>query len=210
MTSETPTAAELAARLDDAHRALASADAHLQRARHAAFLAADPGADDAEAAAETALSEAQKLVQRLEAALAEQRRLEGAQARADHLRGLETQEDVFLEHIAAAEAAGAMLEKALATYVKGYDAYTRAAIAVQQMAPALSDIRHDFTLDKPETLIGDELARVSAGGRHPPGTSFSALQTSDPTRLPPISQRIGALTGEWRSNIEAARAARGA
>jgi hypothetical protein len=209
MTTAPITAAELAVRLDCARRAEQAAEQQLQHSRHRAFLGED-GADAAEAAAEHTLAEAQRQVARLESALTEQQQLEGVEARAEHRRGLETQEALFLEHLAAAEAAGETLEKALATYVKGFQQYTQAAIAVQQMAPALGErIRHDFTLDRPETLIGDELARISSGGRHPPGTSLHALQSQgDPTRLPRISERIVALTGEWRSNIEAARAAR--
>jgi len=209
MTTTPITAAELAVRLDCARRAEAAAERDLDHCRRRAFLGED-GADAAEAEAESTLADAKRQVARLESALAEQQRLEAAEGRAERVRALETQEDIFLEHLAAVEAAGALLEKSLAGYAKGYDQYTRAAIAVQQMAPALGErIRHDFTVDRPETLIGDELARVSAGGRHPPGTSLHALQSQgDPTRLPRISERIVALTGEWRSNIEAARAAR--
>jgi len=201
---------EIEQRLDAALTLRIQAERRLQRARLGA-VGGDKAALAEEAAAEASLVEIERQIARLQGALAEQQHVDENDAHAERLRSLETQEAIFLKHLADAEAAGKLLETSLAAYVKGFAEYTKAAIMVQEMAPALgARIRHDFTLDRPETLIGDELARISFGGRHPPGTSLHALQAQgDPTRLPRISERIVALTGEWRSNIEAARGARG-
>lgn len=211
MSTPTLTTDELERRLDDAHTVRIQAEARLRRARHAA-VNGDKDALAEEAGAEIALAECERQIARLQGAADQQEQIDDGEAHAARLRALATQEALFLEHLAAAEAAGELLEKSLAAYVKGFQQYTRAAIAVQQMAPALGErIRHDFSLDRPETLIGDELARISFGGRHPPGTSLHALQSQgDPTRLPRIAERIVALTGEWRANIAEAQARRGA
>lgn len=202
---------ELEGRLDAALTIRVQAERRLQRARLAA-VNGDAEALAEEGAAETSLAEVDRQIARLQGALAEQQHVDEGDAHAERLRSLEVQEEIFLKHLGDAEAAGKLLETHLAGYVKAYDGYVVAASLAQQMAPALgSRIRHDFGLDRGETLVGDELARITANGRHVPGTSLHALQAQgDPTRLPPLLDRIKSLTGEWRSNVEAARRARGA
>lgn len=212
MTTEAlaaPTAADLAGRLETARRALHEAETRLQRARHGAITGGAAGLTE-ETAAETAHGAARRQVQRLEAALEEQQRLDDGSAHRARLHQLELKDGVFLEHLATVEAAATKLEKILAAYTETVQRYVGAAMQVQRLVPELgARLRTDFSLEKIDLLVGEELARVSAGGVHPPGTNLRAVQFSDPTNLPRLSERVASLTGAWRSDLGDARARRG-